>query len=59
MSAYFAERALLPNGWASNVRIEVASDGNMTRIEPGASADGAERLAGPLLRRSGPRSHRP
>ncbi|HEK1689921.1 TPA: formimidoylglutamate deiminase [Pseudomonas putida] len=49
MSAYFAESALLPDGWASDVRIEVASDGNVARIEPSACADGAERLAGPLL----------
>ena len=49
MSAYFAECALLPDGWASDVRIEVASDGTMTHIEPGASAKGAERLAGPVL----------
>ncbi|MEX0292588.1 formimidoylglutamate deiminase [Pseudomonas putida] len=49
MSAYFAECALLPDGWASDVRIEVASDGTMTHIDSGASADGAERLAGPLL----------
>ena len=49
MSAYFAERALLPTGWASHVRIEVASDGHVASIEPGASAEGAERLAGPLL----------
>ena len=41
MSAYFAERALLPTGWASHVRIEVASDGHVARIEPGASAEGA------------------
>ncbi len=25
MSAYFAERALLPTGWASHVRIEAVS----------------------------------
>ncbi|WP_449430801.1 formimidoylglutamate deiminase [Pseudomonas putida] len=49
MPAFFAERALLPNGWASNVRIEVASDGRLARIEPDATAEGAERLAGPLL----------
>ena len=49
MSAYFAERALLPTGWANHVRIEVASDGHVVSIEPGASAEGAERLAGPLL----------
>ena len=49
MSAYFAERALLPTGWASNVRLEVSSDGLLSRIEADASAEGAERLAGPLL----------
>ena len=42
MSAYFAERALLPTGWASHVRIEVASDGHVTRIEPGAGAGRVE-----------------
>ena len=49
MSAYFAERALLPSGWARNVRLEVAADGRLASIEADASADGAERLAGPLL----------
>ncbi|MDF0733988.1 formimidoylglutamate deiminase [Pseudomonas entomophila] len=49
MSAYFAERALLPTGWASNVRLEVAPDGRLTQVEANASAEGAERLAGPLL----------
>ncbi|WP_425331575.1 hypothetical protein, partial [Pseudomonas syringae] len=27
MSAFFAERALLPDGWARNVRLEVGQDG--------------------------------
>lgn len=49
MSAYFAERALLPSGWASNVRLEVSTAGRLEKIDVNASAEGAERLAGPLL----------
>lgn len=49
MSAFFAERALLPTGWASNVRLEVAEDGRLTHVEADASAEGAERLGGPVL----------
>lgn len=49
MSAYFAERALLPSGWASNVRLQLSADGYIERVQADASAEGAERLAGPLL----------
>ncbi len=49
MPAYFAQRALLPTGWARDVRLDVGTDRFLTRIEAGACADGAERLAGPLL----------
>ncbi|CAI8888959.1 formimidoylglutamate deiminase [Pseudomonas sp. IT-P176] len=49
MSAFFAERALLPNGWANNVRLEVGADGLLTHIQADASAQGAEQLSGPLL----------
>ena len=49
MSVYFAERALLPGGWAEKVRIEVGADGVLTSIQANASSDGAEKLAGPLL----------
>ncbi|MEX5339908.1 formimidoylglutamate deiminase [Pseudomonas sp. I2] len=49
MSAYFAERALLPTGWARNVRLEVSDDGHLSKVDAEASAEGAERLAGPLL----------
>ncbi|PIB63074.1 formimidoylglutamate deiminase [Pseudomonas sp. 2995-3] len=49
MSAFFAERALLPNGWANDVRFEVSADGVLTQVEPNASADNAERLRGPVL----------
>ncbi|MBK5000876.1 formimidoylglutamate deiminase [Pseudomonas sp. S31] len=49
MPAYFAERALLPQGWASHVRLEVGTDGLLTRIETNASAEDAQRLGGPVL----------
>lgn len=45
MSSLFAETALLPGGWASDVRIEVAG-GRIASVEPGASAlPGDERVA--------------
>ena len=49
MPALFAEHALLPSGWARDVRFEVAADGLLTRVEANASAEGAERLRGPVL----------
>lgn len=49
MSAFFAERALLPSGWAHDVRLEVDAEGVLTHIQAGSHADGAERLGGPLL----------
>jgi len=49
MSVFFAERALLPTGWAERVRIEVGADGLLASIQANASSDGAEKLAGPLL----------
>lgn len=49
MSVFFAERALLPGGWAENVRIEVGADGVLASVRANAAADGAEKLAGPLL----------
>ncbi|WP_369960212.1 formimidoylglutamate deiminase [Pseudomonas benzenivorans] len=49
MPAYHASCALLPEGWAKNVRLHVDAQGELERIEVGASADGAERLRGPLL----------
>lgn len=48
MSAFFAERALLPSGWATNVRLEV-SNGFITQLTTDADAQGAELLKGPLL----------
>jgi len=49
MSAFFAERALLPSGWAENVRIEVGADGLITLVQANASAENALLLKGPLL----------
>ena len=49
MSSFFAERALLPTGWANDVRFEVGADGRLTQVEANASADAAERLRGPVL----------
>ena len=49
MSVFFAERALLPTGWAENVRIEVDAHGLLSSVQANGSAEGAERLAGPLL----------
>ncbi|EPN13356.1 N-formimino-L-glutamate deiminase, partial [Pseudomonas syringae pv. actinidiae ICMP 18804] len=49
MSAFFAERALLPDGWASNVRLEVSQEGLLTRVEANADRQGAEIVSGPLL----------
>ena len=47
MPVFFAERALLSTGWARNVRLEVAADGRLSSLQADASAEGAERLAGP------------
>lgn len=49
MSAFFAERALLPQGWARNVRFEVCSDGLFEKVLADAGGEGAERLQGPVL----------
>ncbi|MFO2463114.1 formimidoylglutamate deiminase [Pseudomonas sp. 15FMM2] len=49
MSAFFAERALLPDGWANDVRLEISADGLLAKVEANGHAEGAERLRGPLL----------
>lgn len=45
----FAERALLPGGWARDVRLRLAADGTIEAVAPDSAADGAGRLPGPLL----------
>jgi formimidoylglutamate deiminase len=49
MPVFFAERALLPTGWARHVRLHVGDDGLLQQVHTDASEDGAERLNGPLL----------
>ncbi|MFJ4143299.1 formimidoylglutamate deiminase [Pseudomonas sp. NPDC089734] len=49
MSAFFAERALLPGGWADNVRLEVGTDGLLSSVTANADRQGAEVVCGPLL----------
>ena len=49
MPAYFVDRALLPGGWASQVRLEVDAAGMITSVQAKAAPEGAERLSGALL----------
>lgn len=43
MAVLWAERALLPGGWAGEVRVEVGADGRIVAVTPGAEPEG-ERL---------------
>ena len=46
---YWAERALLPTGWARDVRLTLSADGLLAAVEPGTASNDAQRLAGPVL----------
>ncbi len=48
-TTFFAEQALLPEGWKQNVRLTVAADGCFTAVTPDSEATAAERLGGPVL----------
>ena len=50
MTVLFAESALLPEGWARDVRLTIDdATGDLTAVETGADPAGAERLDGPVL----------
>src|SRR5258706_16151321 len=49
MAIFYAEHALLPTGWASRVRIEIDTHGDIESVQSGSSTEGAERLQGPVL----------
>ncbi|WP_448622432.1 formimidoylglutamate deiminase [Dickeya fangzhongdai] len=49
MSVYFAARALLPQGMARNVRLEVDELGCLQSVTPDATPEGAQRLPGIVL----------
>ncbi len=48
-TSLFAERALLPDGWAEDVRFEIAPDGALATVTPGADPGAAPRAAGVVL----------
>ncbi|WP_407258914.1 hypothetical protein [Klebsiella quasipneumoniae] len=50
MPAYFATQALLAEGWAHNVRLDVDAAGMLTAITPDSTAQDAVRLSGPVIR---------
>jgi formimidoylglutamate deiminase len=49
MNRYFARHALLPDGWAENVRFEVDADGSFASLTPHSSPEGATPLPGLVL----------
>jgi formimidoylglutamate deiminase len=49
MTSYFASDALLPDGWAKNVRMEVDSSGNFVSVQKNSNQEKAEILPGPAL----------
>ncbi|PVZ88020.1 formimidoylglutamate deiminase [Serratia sp. S1B] len=49
MPAYFASRALLPSGWAHNVRFDVNAQGQLTQVIPHADSAGAHHLHGAVV----------
>lgn len=48
-ASLFADCALLPGGFARAVRFDIDREGRFAAVTPDASADGAERLRGPVL----------
>lgn len=45
----FAREAFLPDGWAPDVALDVAPDGTILAVSPGAAPNGAEVLDGPVV----------
>jgi len=49
MREFFAQRALLPDGWARDVRITADSAGGIVRVEAGTAPGAADRLRGAVI----------
>jgi formimidoylglutamate deiminase len=49
MPSLFAPDALLPSGWARDVRLEWDETGTLTQVAPGAQRASSPRAAGPVL----------
>jgi formimidoylglutamate deiminase len=48
-AAIFAERALLPQGWVSDVLIEIDAHGTIAAVTAGAKPGAAHRAQGPMI----------
>lgn len=48
-TSLFAAQALLPEGWAEDVRFDIAADGSLSAVRVGVAAGDLPRAAGPLL----------
>ncbi|WP_062119709.1 formimidoylglutamate deiminase [Aureimonas sp. AU40] len=48
-SRFHCPIALLPGGWARDVAIEVGADGRIASVSSGSTAEGGERLRGPVV----------
>jgi formimidoylglutamate deiminase len=48
-NALFAERALLPQGWAEDVLIETTAAGDIAKVTAGSKAGPVRRAAGPVI----------
>jgi len=49
MASFFASDALLPDGWAKNVRVEVDSSGSFLSVTANSDPKNSEKLPGPAL----------
>jgi formimidoylglutamate deiminase len=49
LGVIFAEQALLPEGWARDVRIEIGPEGDIARVETDAAPGDAWRAAGSVI----------
>jgi formimidoylglutamate deiminase len=48
-SSLFAERALLPEGWARDVLFRISADGDLSAVTPESAPGSAPRARGPVL----------
>ena len=49
MTSIFARKALLPDGWADDVRLDIGPDGTLEAVTADAEPAGSPRLAGVVL----------
>ena len=49
MTALHFDQALLPGGWARDVRVEVSDSGDFGKILPGGDPEGTRRVAGAVV----------